>query len=120
MNVEQMEQESGEFQKFMMNSNIEVKLRQLLEICLQLRKMMTKSLLKMGEARIVDVCKVTTTKVKDFDEAILIVQVYIRKFGVKDVLMVGGSNVNIISESLRKKLGLRKPKPTFFVIRMAN
>jgi len=74
----------------------------------------------MGEARIVDVCKVTTTNVKDFDEAILIVQVYIGKFGVKNVLLVGRSDMNIISESLRKKLGLRKPKPTLFVIRMAN
>jgi len=54
----------------MMNSKIEVKLGQLLEICPQLRKMMIKSLLKIGEAQIADVCKVTSTKVEDFDEAI--------------------------------------------------
>ncbi len=59
MNVEQMEKESGDYK----NSKIEVKLRQLLEICPQLKETMTKSLLKMGEALIADVCKVTTIKV---------------------------------------------------------
>jgi hypothetical protein len=54
-----MEKESGDYK----NSKIEVKLRQLLEICPQLKEMMTKSLLKMGEALIADVCKVTTIKV---------------------------------------------------------
>jgi hypothetical protein len=56
--------------------------------------------------------KVTTIKIEDFDEAILIVQVC----GLLD----GGSSVNIIYRSLRKKLGLKKPKSTFFVIRMVN
>jgi hypothetical protein len=42
---------------------MEVKLGQLLKICPQLREMMTKSLLKMEEAQIVDVCKVITTKI---------------------------------------------------------
>jgi hypothetical protein len=64
--------------------------------------------------------KVTTIKIEDFDEAILIVQVCVRKFGVKDGLLDGGSSVNIIYRSLRKKLGLKKPKSTFFVIRMVN
>ncbi len=44
-----MEKGSGELQKFVMNSKIEVKLGQLLEICPQLKEMMTKSLLKMEE-----------------------------------------------------------------------
>jgi hypothetical protein len=92
-----------------MNSKIEVKLGQLLEICPQLREMMTKLLLKMGEVQIVDVCKTTTTKVEDFYEVIPIVQVRIGKFEVKVVLLDNISGVNIISKSLRKKLGLRKP-----------
>jgi hypothetical protein len=37
--------------------------------------MMTKSLLTMEEVHIANVCKVTTTKIKDFDETILVVQV---------------------------------------------
>jgi hypothetical protein len=39
---------------------------------------------------------------------------------VRDVLLDGGSDVNIISESLRKKLGLKKPKPTPFVVKMVD
>jgi hypothetical protein len=92
-----MEKRSGELLEFMMNSNIELKLGQLLDNCPQLRKMMTKSLLKMEEAHIANVCKVTTTKIKDFDETILVIQVRVRKFGIKDVLLDGGSNANIIS-----------------------
>jgi hypothetical protein len=63
---------------------------------------------------------VTTTKIEDFDEAILIVQVCVGKFGVRDVLVDGGSGMNIIFESLKKKLGLRNPKPTLFVVRMVD
>jgi hypothetical protein len=103
MNVEHMEKGSGELQEFMMHSKIEVKLGQLLKICPKLREMMTKSLLKMGETQIVDVYKVTTTTIEDFDEAIPIVQVHIGKFRVKDVLLNSGSNMNIISKSLKKK-----------------
>ncbi len=69
--IEQMEKGSGELSEFVMNSKIEVKLGQLLKLSFQLKKMMTKSLLKMEEARIVDVCKVTTTKMEDFVEATL-------------------------------------------------
>jgi len=80
-----------------MNSKIEMKLGQLLEICPQLRKMMTISLLKMEEVLIFNVCIVITTKIEDFDEAILVVQIHVGKFGIKDVLLDGGLGVNIIS-----------------------
>ncbi len=81
---------------------------------------MKDSLLKMGEAHIDDVYKITSTKVEDLDEVILVVQVCIRKFGVRDILLDGGSGVNMISESLRKKIGLKKPKLAPFVVRMAD
>jgi hypothetical protein len=81
---------------------------------------MTKSLLKMGEAQIVNVYKITTTKLNDFDEAILVVKVRIEKFEVRYVLLDDRFGVTIISKSLRKKLGLRKPKLAPFVIKMAN
>ncbi len=116
--IDQMEKESGELPEFAMNSKIEVKLGQLLEIFLQLREIMTKSLLKMEEAQIANVCKVITTKIEDFDEAILIVQICVGKFGIINVLLNDRSNVNIISKSLRKKLRLRRPKLALFVVRM--
>jgi hypothetical protein len=59
-------------------------------------------------------------KIIFFDEIMLVVQVQVGKFGVWNVFLDGGSDVNIILEGLRKKLGLRKPQPTMFVIRMAN
>jgi hypothetical protein len=116
--VEYMEKKNGELLEFMMNSKMEVKLGQLLKICLHLREMMTKSLLKIEEAQNVNVCKVITTKIEDFDEAILIIQIRAGKFGTKDALLDDGSNVNIIFENLWKKLGLKKPKPPPFVVRM--
>ncbi len=59
-------------------------------------------------------------KIKDFDEAMSIVQVWIQKFGVQNVLLDGRFGVNIISENLRKKVGLQKLQPTSFVVRMAD
>jgi hypothetical protein len=74
----------------------------------------------MEEVHIANVCKVTTTKIKDFDETILVVQVWFGKFGIKDVLLDGGSHVNIITYSLSKRFGLRKPQPTRFVVRIID
>jgi hypothetical protein len=47
-----------------------------------------------------------------------IVQVRVGKFEVRDVLLDGGSNVNIIFESLRKKLGLKRLQLAPFVVQM--
>lgn len=84
------------------------------------KEMFTKSFMKMEEVQIAKVCKVITMKIEDFDEVILVVQVCVGHLEyVKDVLLDGGSNVNIISKSLRK-LGLRKPKLAPFVVKMGN
>jgi len=74
----------------------------------------------MGEVHIANVYKITTTKVEDFDEAIPVVQVRIGKFGMRDVLLNDKSNVNIIFESLKKKLVLKKPKLAPFIVRMVD
>jgi hypothetical protein len=37
-----------------------------------------------------------------------------------DVLLDGGSKVNIISKHLQKKLGLKKPQSTPFMVRMVD
>lgn len=59
----------------MMNLKLEVKLQQLLRNFPHLRSIMEKYLLKMKDTQVIDVCKVTTMKVEDFDEAMLVVQV---------------------------------------------
>jgi hypothetical protein len=50
--------------KMIMNLKLEVKLGQLMRICLQLRGMVEKSLIKMREDQVANVCKITT-KVED-------------------------------------------------------
>ncbi len=89
---------------------MEVKLGKLLQLCPQLRKLLEIYLAKIKGKEVVDVCRVTTLKVEDFDKPTLVVQVGIRKLGMKDVLLDGGSRVNIIFEVLIKKLGLRRPQ----------
>jgi hypothetical protein len=98
--------------EMMMTLKLEIKLGQLLKICRQLMKMKTN--------QVMDVCKVTTIEVEDFDEAIPVVQVQVGNFEVRDVLLDRGSSVNIILESLRKKLELRKLQPTSFVVHMVD
>jgi hypothetical protein len=50
----------------------------------------------------------------------LVVQIQVEKFEIRDVLLNGGFDVNINFESLRKKLGLRILQLTSFVVQMAN
>jgi hypothetical protein len=101
--------------KVIMNSKLEVKLGQLMKICPQLKGMVEKSLIKVKEDHVVNVCRITT-KVEDFDEVMSVAQVQVGKFEIRDVLLDGGSYVNIISKSLRKKLGLGKPQLAPFVV----
>jgi hypothetical protein len=93
--------------KVIMNSKLEMKLGQLMRICPQLKRVVERSLIKMKEDQVAYVCKVTK-KVEDFDEVMPVIQVWVGKFEIRDVLLDNGSNVNIIFESLKKKLGLKK------------
>jgi hypothetical protein len=106
--------------EMMMTLKLEVKLGQLLRICPHLMKMMEKSLTKIKTNQVMNVCKVSPVKVKDFDEAIPVVQVRVGKFEIRNVLLDGRFGVNIILESLRKKLELRKLQPTSFIMRMVD
>jgi hypothetical protein len=87
--------------------------------CLQLKGMVEKSLIKMKENQVANVCKITT-KAEDFDKVMPIVQAWVGKFEVRDVLLDGGSIVNIIYESSRKKFRLRRLQLIPFVVRVVN
>jgi hypothetical protein len=50
----------------------------------------------------------------------MIIQVQIGKNVTEDVLLEGGSRINIIIDQLRLRLGLPKPKPTPYNLRMVN
>ncbi len=49
-----------------------------------------------------------------------IIQIQIGKNTIEDVLLDGGSGVNIIIEQLKLRLGFPKPKPTPYNLRMTN
>jgi hypothetical protein len=49
-----------------------------------------------------------------------VIQMYIGRNIIEDVLLDGWSRVNIIIENLKIRLGLPKLKPIFYNLRMAN
>ncbi len=65
---------------------------------------------------IINTCKAYITKTEHFDEVMLVVQVCVWKGEFQDVLLDGGSSMNIILDVMRRKLGLRKPKSTPFIV----
>jgi len=91
--VECLMENFGELPKLMMNFKLEMKLGQLFRICPQLRKMMEKSLLKIQKTQVANVCKIITIEVEDFDEVVLVVQVWMGRFGIWYVLLDGGSDI---------------------------
>jgi hypothetical protein len=54
----------------------------------------------MQEEHVSNVCKVGTNPKNDFDEVMLVVQIPIGNCEIMDVLLDGGSGVNIIYEHL--------------------
>jgi hypothetical protein len=63
--------------------------------------------------------KVGTTTVA-IDNHMVVIQVQIGKNTIEDVLLGGGFGVNIITEQLRLRLGLPKPKLAPHNLRMAD
>jgi hypothetical protein len=50
----------------------------------------------------------------------VVIQVQIGNNIIKDAFMDGGSRINIIIEQLKLRLGLPRPKPTPYNLRMAD
>ncbi len=63
--------------------------------------------------------KVTTTKAKDFDEAMPIVEVRVGRLGVKDLLVGRGSKINIILIE-KEAQGFRRLQLAPFMVHMVN
>jgi hypothetical protein len=103
-------------------------LGQLLKIALELRKNFWQKL-KLEKTQ--NVSKTTIEKQDGFsvlevgiivvaiDNHMAVIQVQIGKNIIEDVLLDGGSRINIIMEQLILRLGLPKPKPTPYNLRMA-
>jgi hypothetical protein len=97
----------GVLDDHILNMKMEIKLGQLIKIFPQLQKILTRFFLKMQKEHVSDVCIVGTHHTNDFDEAMPVVQVSIGNCEIMDVLLDGGSRINIIFE--HRKLGLKKP-----------
>jgi hypothetical protein len=54
------------------------------------------------------------------DHQMVVIQVQVGNNFIKDVFLDGGFKVNIITEKLKVKLGLSKPKPTPYDLHMAD
>ncbi len=63
--------------------------------------------------------KVATTTIT-IDNHMVVIQIQIEKNIVKDVLLNGGSRINIITKQLKLRLGLPKLKPAPYNLKMAN
>jgi hypothetical protein len=63
--------------------------------------------------------KVDTVAIK-VNNQVAIIQVQVGKNIIEDVLLDGGTSVNIITKNLRKKLGLPKPRPTPYHLKMLD
>jgi hypothetical protein len=63
--------------------------------------------------------KVDTTTI-EVDNQMVVIQVQVGKNIVEDILLDGQANVNIIIENFRTKLGLPKPRPIPYHLKMAD
>ena len=54
------------------------------------------------------------------DQQLPLIMVQLGKNNITRVLLDGGSGINIMSEELRKKLGLPKPSPALYNLKMAD
>jgi hypothetical protein len=63
--------------------------------------------------------KVDTATI-EVDNQMEVIQIQVGKHIVEDVLLNGGASVNIIIENLKTKLGLPKPRPTPYHLKMVD
>jgi hypothetical protein len=80
----------------------------------------TEVILKPNVATMVEThSKLNITTIK-LDNQMAVIQVQVEKNILQDVLLDGGTSVNIIIKNLKRKLGLLKPRPFPYHLRMAN
>jgi hypothetical protein len=79
-----------------------------------------KQILEPNVAIVVETHVELDTIAIEVDNQMVAIQVQVGKNIVEDVLIDGGTSVNIITKNLRTKLSLPKPKPTPYHLKMAN
>jgi tetrahydromethanopterin S-methyltransferase subunit G len=80
----------------------------------------TKQISKPSIATIVETHDKLDTLAIKVDNQMEVIQVQVGKNIIKDVLIDGGTSVNVIIKNLRTKLCLTKPRPTPYHLRMVD
>jgi hypothetical protein len=80
---------------------------------------LTKQILKPSVAIVVETHSELDIVAIEVNNQMVVIQVQMGKNIVEDVLINGGASVNIITENLRTKLGLPKPKLAMYHLKMA-
>jgi hypothetical protein len=80
----------------------------------------TKQILELNVAIVVETHSELDTIVIEVDNQMVVIQVEVENNSAEDVLIDGRASVNTITKNLKTKLGLPKPRPTPYQLRMAN
>jgi hypothetical protein len=79
-----------------------------------------KVILEPSVAIVIETHFEVNTIIIEVDNQMAVIQVQVGKNNVEDVLLDGGASVNIITKNFKKKLGLPKPKPAPYHLKMVN
>ncbi len=113
--------------KQMLETSYTLNLGQLLKVALELKRYLWQ---KLKLEKIQNVSRATTYKqvgslvlelgitIVAIDNHMVVIQVHIGKNTIEDVLLDGGFGINIITKQLKLRLGLLKPKPTPYNLRI--
>ncbi len=130
--VMSMEQIFQDISKQMPETTYVLKLSRLLKIAPDLKKYMwqklkpkklnitTKHISKPSIVTMVELHSKLNTITIEVSNQMVVIQVQVRKNIVENILINGGASVNIITENLKTKLSLPKPRPAPYCFKMAN
>jgi hypothetical protein len=95
-----------------------ISIRQLLEIAPYCKKRIMAALAHEEKSK--EPTQTYQVMAKAFDEEMPMIFVIVKNRQVPNALIDGGSGMNIITDTLRRKLGLKKIEPAPFTIKMAD
>ena len=102
----------------MNHTKANISIGQLLEIAPYCRKRIMAAF--TNEDKLEEPTQTYHVTAKAFDEEMPMISVVVKNKCVSNPLIDGGTGVNIITDTLRRKLGLKKIEPAPFTIKMAN
>jgi hypothetical protein len=87
---------------------------------LEKRNIIIKVMLEPSVVTMIETLSEVDTTTIEVDNQMVVIQVQVGKNTIEDVLLDGGANVNIIIKNLKTKLGLPKPRPSLYHLKMVD